>query len=88
MPLELPLGFHLCLDFGDQVQYQSVTYVIIIIILRRKFKLWKLLLTRNKDYFNKQRLFVDLDVDDVVGFVILERRYSRGRDSKYAKIVD
>jgi len=36
----------------------------------------------------KQRLFVDLDVDDVVGFVILERQYSRGRDSKYAKIVD
>jgi hypothetical protein len=31
---------------------------------------------------------VDLDVDDVVGFVILERRYSRGQDSKYAKIVD
>ena len=31
---------------------------------------------------------MDLDVDDVVGFVILERQYSRGRDSKYAIIVD
>jgi hypothetical protein len=31
---------------------------------------------------------VDLDVDDVVGFVIIEPQYSRGWDSKYAKIVD